>query len=212
MDHLVGAVRSPAPPRQEAPVPHADTLAARHDVIRIPLGDGLHTLIDADDVLLVCEYRWARTRQGYARASHSPDGEKVNVLMHRLLMGCTPGDGFEVDHISLDRLDNRRSNLRVCTHAENDQNRPKARGSSQYRGVSHIPQKNRWRATAQIEGAQRYLGTYESETAAARAAEAARRQHMPFAIPRIDLEPVGSCVCVECRATAGHATRTRRAA
>ncbi len=180
--------------------------------IRIPLGNGLHTLVDAVDALLVCEYRWARNAQGYARASHSPEGERVGLLMHRLLMGCAPGDGLEVDHISLDRLDNRRCNLRVCTHAENDQNRPKGRGSSQYRGVSYIPRNNRWRATAQVDDAQRYLGTYEDEIAAARAAEAARRQHMPFAIPRIDLEPVGPCVCVECRGVAGEARRTRRAA
>jgi hypothetical protein len=50
-------------------------------------------------------------------------------FMHRLVMGFERGRrsfGFmdtQVDHINRDKLDNRKSNLRVCTASENAKNR-----------------------------------------------------------------------------------------
>jgi len=40
-------------------------------------------------------------------------------------MGLTKGDGLEVDHINLDKLDNRKCNLRIVTRRQNLINRPK---------------------------------------------------------------------------------------
>jgi hypothetical protein len=42
-------------------------------------------------------------------------------LLHRHLLGAKKGE--VVDHINGDGFDNRRENLRICTHAENMQNR-----------------------------------------------------------------------------------------
>ena len=43
------------------------------------------------------------------------------LYFHREVM--SPPSGMEVDHINGDQLDNRRENLRICTHAENLRNR-----------------------------------------------------------------------------------------
>ena len=66
--------------------------------------------------------------------------------MHREILGKIP-EGYVVDHINRNGLDNRKKNLRICTVSENLLNRPKYRGHSQYKGVSWHKKSQRWRAT-----------------------------------------------------------------
>lgn len=166
----------------------------RTDPIRIELrrrnGDlaGV-VLIDQEDAHLA-ERRWFVNNNGYA-ARNETIGRRENgrplqrtVLMHRVLMGLEHGDGQFVDHINHDTLDNRRSNLRVVTHAENHQNR-KAHGvagtSSRFRGVSLRRDLGRWTAYATLNRQQISLGQFDSEEEAAEVAAAWRREHMPYA-------------------------------
>ena len=75
-----------------------------------------------------------------------------------------------VDHINHDKLDNRRENLRLCTHAENMQNVPNySRGKSKYKGVSFDDRKRvkKWRALIVFEKKQIYLGMHLTEEDAA---------------------------------------------
>lgn len=78
------------------------------------------TKIDIDDVERCKEYKWhARTSYGnmYAVASLK---DNVKLHLHRFVIGYD--GGLDVDHINLDPLDNRKSNLRVVTHAVNARN------------------------------------------------------------------------------------------
>lgn len=111
-------------------------------------------------------------------ASRRQDGRKV--YLHREVAGCTRGDGFDVDHWDRDGLNNRRSNLRVASHALNGQNLPRGRGTSAHRGVCWHTRKAKWMAYTAVDGKRVHLGYFDDEEGAAAAAAQARARHMPF--------------------------------
>lgn len=81
-------------------------------------------LIDIQDIEKVKMFRWgllldrtAKKQKFYVQSSVR--GNK-NILLHRIITQC-PEDK-EVDHINHNPLDNRRSNLKICSHKENMQN------------------------------------------------------------------------------------------
>lgn len=73
---------------------------------------------------------------------------------------------MEVDHINGNRLDNRRENLRICTHAKNMVNRGVYKNNtSKFKGVSKHKGENKWRAI--VAGKQ--IGQFDTDIEAARA-------------------------------------------
>lgn len=144
-----------------------------------------YTIVDAADYDELTLHRWCRSRWGYARRGISTDGRRYEIKLHRQLLGLKHGDGLQVDHINGDRLDNRRTNLRVVTHAQQGQNLPNVgRGRSEYRGVSFHKTTRRWRADVTVKGKQCWVGLFDTELEAAEAAEAFRRRNLPFATDR----------------------------
>jgi hypothetical protein len=99
------------------------------------------------------------------------------VALHRLLLQA-PAE-FHVDHRDGDPLNNRLANLRLCTHSQNQANRPAMGGASRFKGVATARGcRNRWRAQIQQQRADGTfrrvcLGQFESEEDAARAYDAA---------------------------------------
>jgi hypothetical protein len=139
----------------------------------VPLPDGRHVLIDTSSIALVRGRCWSVETHGYARARL---GDRT-VQMHRLIMNVTLGDKVIVDHINGDRLDNRRSNLRIATVAQNSRNTRLSRlNSSGYKGVSWRSREQRWMARITRNGKSRYLGYFATAEEAARAYDAAARE------------------------------------
>lgn len=124
----------------------------------VALTKGAIALVDAADIPIVRPYLWYLTSRGYA-ARTARDGGGV-ILMHREIL-CAPS-GAEVDHANLDTLDNRRSNLRLCTHAQNMANRGPI-GGRRFKGVYMQRDTRGFRA----EFAGEYLGVFDSEVEAA---------------------------------------------
>lgn len=121
---------------------------------------------------------------GYVRQERRKRGVRgYKIYLHRYLLGLQPGDGLEGDHKDGDPLNNRRSNLRVCTHALNHQNKAKYRGTSRFRGVS-LDSRGKWYAYGKIDGKMKNLGRYDDEEEAGRVAEEWRRQNLPFFVDR----------------------------
>jgi hypothetical protein len=91
---------------------------------------------------------------------------------------------MEVDHINGDGLDNRKSNLRLATRAQNGCNlRPQQGKSSRFKGVAwHVCGK--WRAHISPNRTQIALGLFDDEIDAALAYDmAALAQFGEFARP-----------------------------
>ena len=80
-------------------------------------------------------------------------GTGKKVFLHRVVLNYF-GE-LEIDHINLNGLDNRKSNLRIVTRSENASNN---RGS----GVKQVPSGN-WQAVIFRNYKSIYIGTFSSK-------------------------------------------------
>jgi hypothetical protein len=123
--------------------------------------------VDDADFDALSTYRWSALRSRYAQRHASADeirnGSPHKVLMHRQIIKVT--DGLEVDHVNGDGLDNRRSNLRVASRAENTRNNPGWGGRSLPKGVK--VNGRGFSARVMRGGRQYHLGTFQSIPGAA---------------------------------------------
>lgn len=135
----------------------------------IPLSKGLCTVIDLADADRIIPYPWHASRSAnayYARASLR--GPLEGIQMHRLIIDAP--NGFQVDHINGDTLDNRRSNLRIVDGARNMASWAKRHFTSKtsnFTGVSKSG--DRWVVQIYYDGRQHYLGSFQDEIRAAHA-------------------------------------------
>jgi hypothetical protein len=92
---------------------------------------------------------------------------------------------MQIDHVNKNTLDNRRSNLRVCTVSENQMNRGKQKNNSTgFKGVNVDKRCKRKKYRAKIAANKKtyYLGNFEKLREAGAAYEkAARQRHGKFA-------------------------------
>ena len=142
-----------------------------------------YAVVDAEDYAEVSRHRWYLKGEYVSRNIPKEGGGQQGLPLHRFLLGLEPGDPRKVDHINHDPLDNRRCNIRICTHQQNHQNRRRTGDrdtSSRYRGVSYNRQKQRWHAYGCLGGQIHHLGFFTDEQEAADAAAAWRELHMPF--------------------------------
>jgi len=158
----------------------------RGDVPVLLLPDGSESLISPGDVDLILTRSWRLDSEGYV-------GGSKRVRLHRWLL--RPGRGVLVDHRNGNTLDNRRENLRVATPSQNRANSlgQPTRRRGRFKGVRLVRTTatgaGRYSAAVNVDGRRVYLGTFDSEEAAARAYDtAARSLHGEFARPNFSGE------------------------
>lgn len=140
----------------------------------------MFALVDAGDFELVSKFSWRACKVGnnwYAVFTPKP------VLLHRLVlgMGDRTQDKESVDHINHDGLDNRKKNLRKCTHQQNMFSTRHKLGPSGFRGVH--PNGKGWRARVSFNGIEKHIGTFaDPKTAALAYDKKATDLYGPFAI------------------------------
>lgn len=133
----------------------------------IELFSGEVAKVDTEDYDKVNQYKWYADRRKHTIYAKANAGNKTKISMHRLIL-CA-NNGQEIDHKNHDGLDNRKSNLRSCTHKQNCMNSSKMNRmtSSKYKGVDK--QGKKWRAQSRVSGRIRQIGYYDTEEEAANA-------------------------------------------
>ncbi len=138
----------------------------------------LFTIVDDEDFDIISQYSWYAHKSDnntfYARSEI--DGKKV--YLHRFLLGINKRS-IQIDHINGDKLDNRKSNLRITDAKGNGANKkPKKNGSSKYKGVSFRKRciDNPWEASVESAGKNYYLGNFKTEIEAAKAYDAKAKE------------------------------------
>ncbi|HDR9497632.1 TPA: HNH endonuclease [Burkholderia cepacia] len=122
-------------------------------------------IVSPEDWREMAQWFWNIGAAGYAQRNIKlEDGRRALSMMHREIIGCTRGDGMQVDHRNLNRLDNRRDNLRKCSQSENLWNRVSVPTStSRFKGVSWCKRTGKWHAQIKCYGASKHLGYFDSE-------------------------------------------------
>lgn len=154
---------------------------------KIKLTKGYVALVDNEDFESVSKIKWSVIIQssgrceamgniGYGRKNTDP------IRMHTLIMN--PPKGMTIDHINHNALDNRKSNLRICTNRQNNRNKKApSNNTSGFKGVVWHKGGNKWMAQIRIDNDEHlYLGLFKDKIAAAKAYnEAALKHHGEFA-------------------------------
>jgi hypothetical protein len=154
-------------------------------IIESPKYGTFEVLYDAEDEDKISKHTWNVNKDGnrdkfYVFTMvphpaggwyHAPSGRqrrKTWLGMHRLIMN-TP-KGMVTDHINGNPLDNRKENLRICTAAENKQNRAAGKNNtSGFKGVSRHKRTNSWHARIGHNKKPIHIGCFEDKEEAARA-------------------------------------------
>jgi hypothetical protein len=138
-------------------------------MMKIRLSNGMYTKVDDDQCAALKQIRWYSRRHSTTGKWYATNHEKGrSVQMHRFILKAP--DGMHVDHINGNGLDNRRSNLRLATSAQNAQNRDRFwNNTTGYKGVSRQKGRRKFRAQIYANRKAIYLGWYDTAQEAARA-------------------------------------------
>ncbi len=133
----------------------------------IPLTQGQFAIVDAEDYDRLAQHKWCAVKgRDTFYAQRFKDGKIVG--MHREIMRAPKG--MMCDHRNHNGLDNRKSNLRLCTSAQNQYNkRPKKGCTSRYKGVFLRSDCKRWRAKIGFNRKWIHIGDFDNQMEAAMA-------------------------------------------
>lgn len=139
----------------------------------IKLSKGYYAKVDDEDYIMLSKRSWhvnIGLNTSYAMtAFKKKDGTFTDIYMHRIILGLT-NSKIHTDHIDHDGLNNQKSNLRTCTHSQNQMNKRSLKNaSSKYLGVTiaHNKTKLRYKVFIQRNKKLKYLGVFDNELRAA---------------------------------------------
>ena len=153
----------------------------------IPLTQGKLAIVDAEDYDWLIQYNWCACKCRNTFYATRMGGGRT-IRMHREIMHAPKG--VMCDHINHNGFDNRKSNLRLCTNAQNSYNQ-QARSSctSKYKGVHWNKPNNKWVARIAFKQKRMHIGCFDNEIKAAMAYDKkAKELFGEFAYPNFTKE------------------------
>lgn len=138
----------------------------------------MKAIVDSCQYEEISKHKWCFLN-GYAVRNKHIKGVKSPkmIYMHRQIAE-TP-DGMETDHINGNKLDNRKSNLRICLHSQNGKNLKLSKANKTgFKGVDLHSQNKNFRAQIMCDGKLVHLGCFKTaEEAGAAYSAASKRLH-----------------------------------
>lgn len=135
----------------------------------IPLSQSYFATVDDGDYEFLNQWKWyAIAKSGIIYAERTcrygtrSENKKQHIKMHRLILGAID-PSIKVDHKDGDGLNNKRSNLRICTNAQNCMNSSTKR---KYKGIRKNARCSTWSARIMFNGKEIYLGSFSSQVEA----------------------------------------------
>ena len=146
---------------------------------RIPLTQGKVALVDDDFYEYLNQFKWCvkKNRDTFYAIRHvMKKGNTKRIWMHREILNSP--EGMLTDHRDGDGLNNQRSNLRVCSHVQNNRNRRmRLDNSSGYKGVQWRKDREKWRAIIKVGQKLKHIGNFTSKIEAAKAYDKAAKKY-----------------------------------
>lgn len=134
------------------------------EIALIPLyNSGRFTCVDLADLHLVLGHTWWEWSNNRTSRYAYTTVEGRTVKLHQLLASGEQ----ETDHINRNGLDNRRVNLRQCTHIQNSLNRVRRKSTLGLTGVDFDSRRKRYGARLYVDGLTIALGYFHSAFEAA---------------------------------------------
>ena len=117
---------------------------------RIPLTQGQFAIVDDEDFEWLNQYKWHIHKGGNTFYAVRKLKNRT-VSMHRVIMDVLPGE--HIDHRNHKGFDNRKTNMRICSAAQNQWNQRK-----NHLGIFESKYQNKWCASISHNGKRIYLG------------------------------------------------------
>lgn len=128
-------------------------------------------IIDNEDYKKVKDYKWhlmkVKNFNRFYIVSTGKTEYRRNIYLHRLIMNCP--ESKIIDHIDGNTLNNQKSNLRICSQADNVRNNSKKRNSktSKYKGVYFSKVNKTFYSFIMFNKKHYHLGCFKDEKEAA---------------------------------------------
>lgn len=141
--------------------------------------DDQEFMVDEEDLPKLGDYTWCRLQNKYLVANING----VVTRLHRLIMN--PPNDMVVDHINGNGFDNRKSNLRICSNAENSRNCKIGKNNkSGYTGVE-LTEHGTYAAKIMVDRTPVTIGCYKTFEDAKNARIAAEKKYFGDYAPSV---------------------------